>query len=144
MKKPSPQTAVIIGDIALLPVLFLCKQISNFLLKRTSSACIWTALGGKCITCGGTHFIRDILSGNFAAAFRDNEFLFLLTVYFALSWLLCNLYWLFRCSLAKQLLARMYNRPTLILFCITAFAYVIIRNIPMWIRIGEHFISLSF
>lgn len=89
------------------------------------------------MTCGGTHFVNDLLSGRIVDAFHDNEYLFLLTIYLAITMLLLNLYYLFRLTFAKKILSVMYNLTMLIVFLASIFAYLFIRNIPLWTRLIE-------
>lgn len=103
--------------------------------------CQWVRLGGKCVTCGGTHFVKALLNGRFAEAFQHNQFLFLLTVFLAVSFVLLNLYWLFDVKFAKVILSRVYRFPTLIIMLSLMVGFFLARNIPVFIRVAEILLS---
>ena len=117
-------------DVLCLPAAILFRYLSALMLQG-DSVCVWVRLGGQCITCGGTHFVNDLLSGRIGMAFWDNQFLFVLCVYFAVSWILLNLYWLFDLAFAKKMLGLMYNIPMLIIFCVAMFGFLFWRNIHL-------------
>jgi hypothetical protein len=130
LKQHAKKIGILSADLLSIPLAVYFRYLSERMLQ-TESTCVWVRLGGQCITCGGTHFCNDLLSGRIAAAFADNQFLFLLAVYFLVSWLALNLYWLFHLGFAKRILRWMYNIPTLIIGCVAMFAFLILRNTAM-------------
>ena len=125
------------ADALVIPGMFLCRWLSGFLLSSTSSECAWYRFGGKCVTCGGTHFVQAFLNGQFGAAFGHNQFLFVLTIFLAISFLLLNLHWLFQVEFAKKILTRVYTIWGLVIWVILMFVFLFLRNIPVIIRIYE-------
>lgn len=128
------------ADVLLIPGLFLCRWLAGFMLTWDTQ-CQWVRLGGKCVTCGGTHFVKALLNGQFAEAFQHNQFLFLLTVFLAVSFVLLNLYWLFDVKFAKVILSRVYRFPTLIIMLSLMVGFFLARNIPVFIRVAEILLS---
>lgn len=127
---------VILGDILLIPFLFFCQRLSAFMLSNHSE-CKWALLGGKCVTCGGTHFVNALLSGRLSEAFFSNPFLFLLTVFLLFSLLLLNLDQLLGVKFAKKILSKLYTIPMLILWLSAMLIFLLARNAPVFIRIFE-------
>ena len=109
--------------------------LSRYLLASTDRTCVWTLLGGKCLTCGGTHFARDLLSGHILLAFTDNPLLFLFTVFLGVSYVLLHLSWLWELPFAQKCLSKMYTRKVCIGWVIFASIFFIVRNIPAFIYI---------
>ena len=107
-----------------------CRFLSIWMLSNEST-CVWVTLGGKCVTCGGTHFVRDFLSGRIVDAFFDNQFLFILAIYAIVSVIFLNLLLLFNLKFAKKALRIMYNIPTLIISCVSMVAFLLLRNISL-------------
>lgn len=137
MKKQTvKKVSILAADALAIPGLIFCEWLSDRMLA-TSSTCAWTLFGGKCITCGGTHFVNTILNFKFAEAFHHNEFLFVLSIVLAVSFVLLNLYWLFDLQFAKKVLKKIYNIPVLIVTVSVMLAFLLIRNIPAFIRIAE-------
>ncbi len=122
---------VLASDVLCVLAALICAPLSRILLEHTNNTCFWEVMGGKCATCGGTHFVNDFLSGRFAAAFMDNQLLFCMTVYLLATLLVLNLYWLFDLAFAKKILKVMYNIPVLIIFGVALLAFLIWRNIPL-------------
>ena len=129
---------ILIADALVIPALIFCEWLSNQMLA-TNSTCAWTLLGGKCITCGGTHFVNTLLNGRFVEAFNHNQYLFLLAIFFAASIVLLNLYLLFDLGFAKAALKKMYNIPALIIACVSVLAFLVLRNMPLWFRLFHMF-----
>ena len=115
------------------------RFLSAYLLTdpNPDSVCYWWRIGGKCITCGGTHFVREFFSGHFAEAFGHNQLLFICAIYFLISLVFLNLFLLWDVKFAKSALLIMYNIPTAVLFVVGVFVFLISRNIPLFIRIAE-------
>ena len=105
-----------------------CRWLSGRMLE-TETTCLWLLLGGQCVTCGGTHFVSSLLHGQIIEAFHHNEFLFICTVYLAVSLVLLHPYWLLGAKWAKKLLRLMYNIPTLLIFLMGMFLFLILRNL---------------
>ena len=121
-------------DILLIPLCFFCQWLSTQMLK-TDSVCMWTILGGKCITCGGTHFVNTLLSGKIFEAFHHNELLFIFTVILLLSWILLHLCWFGNSAFAKNILLKIYSIPGLIIAAASTMIFLLIRNIPTFINL---------
>lgn len=128
LKKYRWPLVLIAGDILLVIGCFVCRWLSGRMLE-SDTVCLFLLLGGKCITCGGTHFVQSLLSGQFIEAFHHNEFLFVSTAYLALSLVLLHPWLLFGARWAKKLLRWMYNLPTLILFLAGMTVFGIVRNL---------------
>lgn len=125
-----------IADLLLIPALLFFRWLSGDMLSR-ASVCSWTLLGGKCVTCGGTHFVYALLHGRVAEAFSHNPFLFLLTIFFLVSYLLLHLSWLWEVPFAKKCLARFYSIPALIAGLSIMLVFFFVRNGPVFVRIYE-------
>ena len=117
-------------DLALIPLALLLRSLSQAMLSL-DRPCVFTLVGGKCVGCGGTHFVRDILSGNLISAFLDNPLFFSIAVYLAVSLILLNLYVLFDLKFAKSLLRVMYSVPAVICFSASVIVFFIARNLSL-------------
>lgn len=115
-------------DLMIILGCIVCRWLSGKMLE-TETTCAWLLIGGKCFTCGGTHFVNSLLRGHLIDAFFHNEFLFLSTAYLAASLVLLHPFLLFRARWAKRCLRLQYNIPTLILFFTSMFAFMILRNL---------------
>ena len=129
---------IIAVDVALIPCMILCRMLSGMMLSYEST-CLMAVIKGKCLTCGGTHFVRDLLTGKIFDAFMDNHFLFLCTMYLLITLVVINLCVLFKVEFAKKMLKYMYSIPALIIFFSVMILFMVLRNIPMWIYLGELF-----
>ena len=129
------------ADVLLVPGLIFCEWLSDRMLA-TSGTCIWTLLGGKCVTCGGTHFVNTLLNGQIVEAFHHNEFLFVITLVLAISLVLLNLYWVFSVQFAKKILLKIYNIPVLIVTVSIMILFLLVRNIPAFINIAKLLIGV--
>jgi len=98
--------------------------------------CPWLLLGGKCITCGGTHFVNALTGGRIAEAFGHNPFLFLLTVFFAVSWVLLHLHWLWEKPVAKCALQGMYSYRVLLVWIFGMVAFFFLRNLELFAKVA--------
>ena len=98
-------------------------------MLESDTVCLFLLLGGKCLTCGGTHFVRSLLTGQLVEAFHHNEFLFITTAYLALSLLLAHPAVLLKAKWAQKLLRWMYSIPSLILFFVGMVLFVFLRNL---------------
>ncbi len=127
---------LIVGDLMLIPAWIFCEWLSDRMLA-TNSLCVWARIGGKCVTCGGTHFVNSLLNFQFAEAWQHNEFLFILALYLVISLLLLNLYLLFDSAFAKKALRLLYNIPALILWLAGLILFLLVRNIPLWERLAQ-------
>lgn len=132
---------ILIADILIIPALILCEHLTDFMLSR-SNPCPWTLFGGKCVSCGGTHFVNSLLNGRIAEAFEHNGFLFLITLVLAVSFVLLNLDWLFGLRFPKKVLSGIYSIPTLIGTLALMLIFFFVRNVPVWIRIAELIFSV--
>lgn len=139
MKKPIKivlKIFVIVFDIALVPCLVFFRWLSEQML-RTESSCLLLQFNGKCLSCGGTHFVRDLLSGRIFEAFMDNHFFFLCTIYFLITLVAVNLWVVFNLKLAAKILKYMYSIPALLIFVAFLFLFLFLRNIPMIVFFAE-------
>lgn len=126
--------AMIAGDLLIVPGVILCQWLSAWMLS-TESVCTWVKFGGKCITCGGTHFVYSLSRGDIIEAFGHNQFLFALAVYFAVSLVFLNLFLLFDLRFAQKALRNMYSVPAVLLIVWGMLMFLFFRNIPLLIRI---------
>ncbi len=132
---------ILTADVLLLPFLFLCRWLSTLMLT-TSSECLLLRFGGKCVACGGTHFVKALLSGQIIEAFHHNEFLFVLTIVLVVSFVLLNLYWLFHWKFAGKILSKIYSARGLIIATAFLIIFFIIRVSPIYIRLVKMIIAL--
>ena len=128
LRKHYKKIIILSCDVILVPLLILCRYLSGVMLEMEGT-CFMTLFGGKCITCGGTHFVRDLLSFRFADAFFDNQFLFACAVFLAVSLVFLNLFMLFELRFAKRALRCMYSIPALIVFGACMVAFLVVRNL---------------
>ena len=120
---------LLVGDALILPLVFGCRWLSTTMLSY-ESVCGMMIFGGKCITCGGTHFVQSLCSGRIGEAWQHNEFLFAATLYLTISWLLLHGAWLCRWAWAKAVLRRMYCIPTLIVWGVILVLFALWRMLP--------------
>ena len=132
---------ILIADILIIPALTLCERLTDSMLSR-SNPCPWTLLGGKCVSCGGTHFVNSLLNGKIAEAFEHNPFLFFVTLVLAVSFVLLNLDWLFGLRFPKTVLSGIYSIPMLIVTLSLMLIFFFVRNVPVFIRIAELIFSV--
>ena len=137
MKKLSAKHTLLLADALILPGLLFCRWLANFLLTETDTTCLWLRLGGRCITCGGTHFVRSLLNFRIGEAFAYNEFLFVLTVLFLVSYILLHLMVFWKVKFAKVILKKVYSIPGLIVGVVFALGFFLVRNIPVFLRIAQ-------
>ena len=128
------QYILLAADVLLIPGLIFCEWLSDRMLATTST-CMWTLLGGKCITCGGTHFVNSLLNFRIGEAFRHNEFLCVLTALLLVVFVLLNLSWLFRVKFATAALKKIFTIPSLIIVMAFLLLFLLIRNIPTFYTI---------
>ena len=128
------KTLLLAGDLLLVPCLFFLRWLSGYMLSKDTT-CTWLLLGGKCVGCGGTHFVNALLNGQILDAFQHNQFFFTLGVFLIVSYLLLHLHWLWNVPLAKKLLSKLHSIPSLLVFCGWLLVFFFIRNIPMITRI---------
>ena len=131
VRKHLKKIAILASDLMCLAVALICKPLSASLLQKAGNVCIWDAMGFRCLTCGGTHFVNDLLSGRIGAAFTDNQLMFFIAVYLLLSLIVLNLYLLFDLTFAKKMLRWMYNIPVLIGWGVILIAFLLWRNLPV-------------
>ena len=127
---------IIATDIAIVPCLILFKWLSGQMLQ-TESECLLLQFNGQCLSCGGTHFVNDLLSGRIFEAFVDNHFFFICTLYLLVTLVALNLWLLFNLKFAKTALKFMYSIPALIVFVVLLIMFLILRNTQMIIYFGE-------
>ena len=128
--KKHPRLCMLLADATWIPLWIGFYFLSDYLLTNTDSVCDWTRWGGQCLTCGGTHFVKEFLSFHFAEAWEQNELLFFIAIYTLLTLLVVNLLVVFRWRFAKTILKCMYNIPVLILFIAGAIVFFLVRNVP--------------
>ena len=120
------------GHLLAVPAALFLRYLSEQMLK-TSTICPWQRLGAKCPTCGGTHFVNALFSGNLSAALEHNAFLFLLTLFLGVSLVFVDLAVLFDLTFAKKALQKMYTIPVLIIFGVLLVLFLILRNWHIWL-----------
>lgn len=135
LRKHNKKIIILSADLLCVLLALISEPWSGALLQKADNTCLWTVLGLQCPTCGGTHFVNDLLSGRIGAAFMDNQFLFLATIYLAVSLILLNLRILFDWGFAKKMLGWMYNIPALITWGVGLLAFVILRNLTGMIHL---------
>lgn len=118
------------ADILLIPGLFFFQWLSGRMLARPS-VCTWNYFGGKCVTCGGTHFVNVLLQGQLTKAFYHNAFLFVCTAVLLLSYIQLHLWWFGNSTVAKKFLQKVYSIPGLVVFCAFMVGFLILRNISV-------------
>lgn len=131
LKKHAKKIMLLACDLLCVIAALICGPLSGVMLQDANHSCVWALMGFQCLTCGGTHFVNDLLSGRIGAAFMDNQFLFIATAYLAVSLIVLNLWLLFDWGFAKKVLGWMYNIPTLIVWGVGVLAFLIWRNLPM-------------
>ncbi len=127
---------VILLNAMILPGMYLCRWLTDQMLA-TDNPCVWTLLGGRCIACGGTHFVNDLCNFRFLTALQDNPYLFILTVFLAASILFLDLWLLFGKPYFKKLLNVMYNIPSLVIWLCSALLFLLARNIPVFTQLVQ-------
>ena len=132
---------LLIADFLLIPSGFFFRWLSAYMLS-IPKPCPWTLFGGKCVTCGGTHFVNSILNGRFIEAFNHNQFLFLLTVFLLLSYVLLHLYVFFKTDVVKKILRIIFSIPTLIIVLSAMLLFLLLRNLPVFFMIAKFLLSL--
>ena len=139
LKKNYKAVLIIAFDILCVLAIPLCWLLTDAMLKAPPNPCPWTQppLGGKCISCGGTHFVNYLTSFKIAEAFSENQLFFFLTIYFLITLIMFNLWWIFNLTFAKKALKIMYSIPAAIIFGHSLIAFMIWRNIPMFINIAS-------
>lgn len=120
---------LLIADALLLPGGFACWWLSGVMLSY-ESVCSMVALGGKCITCGGTHFVQALLGGDIVGALHHNVFLFAAVVYLLIGYLLLHAAWLGNWSFAQTVLKRMFSIPALIVWGALLVVFAVWRAAP--------------
>ncbi len=125
---------IILTDVMIIPGMLLCRWLTENMLA-TNNPCMWTLLGGKCITCGGTHFVNDLCNLRILDALADNPFLFFTGLYLAVSFVFLNLWWVFGLTFFKKVLKKMFNIPVLIVWLVIMVLFLLVRNIPTAINI---------
>lgn len=127
---------IIALDVLYVPLAVICRGVSEAMLER-GGVCAWTLAGIQCFTCGGTHFVNDLLSFRIVDAMIDNPLLFVIAVYLLVTLVALNLYLLFDLKFARRMLRLMYNLPVLIAFVIAAGVFFFVRNFDAFMNIGE-------
>lgn len=118
--------------IMAIPIALFLRYLSEQMLS-INAVCPWRRVGAQCLTCGGTHFVNDLLSGNVLSACKHNAFLFLLTFFFTISLIFVDLDVFFNVSTARKLLRKMYTVRVLIFLCIILIFFLIYRNKNVWL-----------
>lgn len=128
-----------LADLLLLPSWWAGARLSEYMLAR-QTACPWTRFGGKCVTCGGTHFVNALLHLRLGEAFGHNPFLFLLTVFLLFSFILLHVWRIRRCPLAKRILDTCYSIPSLIVWLAAMLVFFLVRNLPLFCAVLQRFV----
>ena len=136
LKKYKWPLLLLAADVLVVIGCIVGRWLSERMLE-SDTVCLFLLLGGKCLTCGGTHFVRSLLTGQIVEAFHHNEFLFITTAYLALSLLLAHPAVLLKAKWAQKLLRWMYSIPSLILFLTGMTVFAVVRNLPLIVRVVE-------
>ena len=113
------------------PAALFFRHLSEKMLQ-TNTVCAWLRIGAKCPTCGGTHFVNALLSGDILGALKYNAFLFVLALFFAGSVILLDLAVWCELSFAKKALKKLYTTKTPVVFGVLMVLFVILRNWHIW------------
>ena len=141
-KFPNKKYFLLAADVLLIPGMFLCEKLSDLMLSQYSE-CAWLRFGGKCLTCGGTHFVNSVLNGQIAQAFNHNQFLFVLLLAMIAVYVLLHLDWLFSVKWAHKCLRWIFSIPSLIFWIVLALGFFFVRNIPAFINIARLIAQLN-
>ncbi len=125
MKK---KIAIISVDLILVLIGVFAHPIVYF-FSSIIPECPAKAIGILCPACGGTRCFYYFFSGDFAAAFSLNAFLFLTLIYALALFLLWNLSWLFEAAFAKKLLRYLLDYRVFLLWGIGMGLFCLIRNV---------------
>ncbi len=123
-------------DVLCIPLSVICRNVSVIMLQN-EGVCVWTTAGIQCFTCGGTHFVNDLLSFRIIDAMVDNPLLFVITTYLLITLIALNLFLLFDIKFARRTLRLMYNVPVLIAFVIAGCVFFCIRNFEALMHLDE-------
>ena len=125
---------IIVVDALCIPGAIICQNLSGNMLQA-DAPCVWTTIGIECFTCGGTHFVNDLLSFRIIDAMVDNPLLFVLSVYLLITLIAMNLYWLFKIKFARRMLRLMYNVPVIIAWVVAGCIFFFIRNFDAFMHL---------
>ena len=114
-------------NLMVFPAALLCRYLSGRMLQ-TVTVCNWRRIGAQCPSCGGTHFVNALCSGDFLGALQHNAFLFLVVLFLAVSMILVDIAVWFDRPFAKKALKKMYTIPVLIVFSGIFITFLILRN----------------
>jgi hypothetical protein len=137
-KKHYKKLILFFTDFSAVVAFIIANPLSGFMLSLDSE-CGWKRFGFECGTCGGTHFVNDLTSGRILSAFFDNQFLFIVTLFFFVSLILLHFLWLGKSKLAKRILRIMYSIPSLVILVSGFFVFTLLRNLPQLINLFERF-----
>ena len=127
---------ILVFDALCIPAAVICQIVSGNMLKA-DAPCVWTTIGIQCFTCGGTHFVNDLLSFRLIDAMVDNPLLFAVSVYLLITLVALNLYFIFKVRFGLRMLRVMYNVPVIIAWVIAGCAFFFIRNFDAFMHIDE-------
>ena len=123
-------------DVLCVPLAVICRSASEMMLQN-DGICVWTMAGIRCFTCGGTHFVNDLLSFRILEAMVDNPLLFVVAAYLFVTLAALNLYRLFDLEFARRMLRLMYNVPVIIAFVISGGVFFFVRNFEAFMHLDE-------
>lgn len=132
---------LLLADASVIPGCLLCKWLTEQMLS-TTRPCAWSYFGGRCVSCGGTHFVNTLVQGKLGEAFMHNQLFFVMGIVLVLSWVLFHVAVIFQAKFAKKILKAVYSIPGLIVTGVSVVLFVILRNIPLFVRIGQMVIQL--
>lgn len=127
---------VVAIDALIVPMAVICRFVSEIMLQG-EGVCVWTLAGIECFTCGGTHFVNDLLSFRIVDAMVDNPLLFAITVYLLITLIALNLFLLANLKFAGRVLRLMYNLPVAAAWVVAACLFFFIRNFEAFMNIDE-------
>jgi len=97
------------------------------LAKCLPSCPIKEHFGVYCIGCGGTRFVYHLINFRLSVAFRNNAFLFLLSIYFVVVLVVANVSVL----IGKPIYKFICNEKMLWFWIVAGVAFFVLRNIPL-------------
>lgn len=113
-------------DAAIVACIVLVYSLWNEFAIYLPACPIREHLGIYCAGCGGTRFVYHLMNFDFSLAFANNPYLFLLTAYLMLSFVLFNISVLSGRKIHTMLL----NEKWLWFWAISAVLFFVLRNIP--------------
>ncbi len=126
MKKRKKSFYVVCLD-AFLVISVIFFKIFYSDIMRILPECYYASRGLQCGSCGGTRCVYQILQGNFAEAFKLNQFFFIVFCYLGIIFILMHLAWVFGVKHTEKPLKILANYKAVIVFAVGYFLFSIWR-----------------